>query len=498
MYEELLKKLREIKNLDNMEALATWDMETYMPSWASDDRWQMLATLAKIRFEKLSDKELYDLVNKLLDNQELEDLQKKNLIVIKEDIEKINKLSSQLLEKIALQQTKTNTAWKKAREQEDFSIFAKEFQKLLDLRLEEANCVGYENDIYDYFLNNFDPWTKTYQVDEIFQELKPKLKNLISKVKTIDPKIQQLANKKFDKEKIKKLLYEVLEELWYNFDRGRLDISVHPFSVPVSANDARITTRLWDGDLIDCLMSTIHEMGHALCELWTDKSQYWLPAGEIRSLALHESQSMIWELYIAKNTKFWERFFPKLLKYFPEELDWYDYQDFVKLLHNVQSSLIRTSADQLTYHMHIIIRYEMEREVLTWKIKVDDMPKVWNQKYYDYLWIQPKTLKEWVLQDIHWSAAEFGYFPVYSLGNMYASWIYKNMDKELWWIDDIIWNWEFEKIKSYLSKNIHQKGSVDKSLDVINSLSEYDFSVDEYIKFMENKLSSLGLIRLER
>lgn len=173
----------------------------------------MLATLTKIKFEKLTDKNLYDLVNKLLETQDLEEIQKKNLTVIKEDIEKINKLSSQLLEKIALQKTKTNTAWKKARQQEDFSIFAREFQKLLDLRLEEANLVGYQDDLYDYFLDGFDPWTKTYQIDEIFQELKPKLRNLIAKVKSSDQETQKLANKRFDKEKIKELVYEVIEEL---------------------------------------------------------------------------------------------------------------------------------------------------------------------------------------------------------------------------------------------------------------------------------------------
>ncbi|UFX82693.1 carboxypeptidase M32 [Candidatus Absconditicoccus praedator] len=494
MYEELVKKLREIRNLDNMQALATWDKETYMPSGASDDRGEMLATLTKIKFEKFTEKNLYDLVNKLLDNQDLEDIQKKNLTVIKEDIEKINKLSSQLLEKIALQKTKTNTAWKKARQEEDFSIFAKEFQKLLDLRLEEANLVGYEDNLYDYFLHEFDPWTKTYQLDEIFQEFKPKLKELIDKVKTIDPKIQELANKRFNKDKIKELVYEVLEELGYDFDKGRLDISVHPFTRSISLNDARITTRLGDGDLIDCLTTTIHEMGHALYHLGVDKSQYGLPAGEIRSLALHESQSMIWELYIAKNPKFWERFFPKLSKYFPKEFEGYDYQDFVKLIHNIQPSLIRTSADQLTYHMHIIIRYEMERDLLAGKIKVEDMPKIWNQKYYDYLGVQPTTLKEGILQDPHWANAEFGYFPTYSLGNMYASWIYQNMDQQLGLLDKIIANGEFEQIKSYLSNNIHKKGSVNKSLDVINSLAEDNFSVDKYINFMEEKLNSLGLI----
>ncbi|MBS8122301.1 carboxypeptidase M32 [Candidatus Vampirococcus lugosii] len=493
MYQKLIENMKELKNLGNMQAILIWDMETYMPKLASNDRGEVLASLAKIEHEKLIDENLFSLIKDLKKDKNLDKKQSQNVNIIYNDIQKIRKLPSKLVQDIAIQEARTSSAWKKARDEENFDIFAEEFEKFLKLRKEQAEYIGYENNIYDFFIDKFDPGTKTNDIENIFSQLKPKLLKLISKLSNSNY-TKQIDNIKFDSQKLFELCKELLKQIGYNFDNGRLDISTHPFTIPLSANDVRITTRTKAGSITDSVMSTIHEMGHAICELGTNKNDIGLPSGEIRSLAIHESQSMIWELYIAKNPVFWNTFFPLLKKFFPNELSNINQNDFIKELHYVKPSLIRTSADQLTYHIHIIIRYEIERLLLDNKIKVKDMPQIWNKKYKEYLGLEAKNLKEGVLQDIHWSQAEFGYFPTYSLGNMYASWIYQNLDKDLGGVDKYIENKDFDTIIGWLNKNIHQKGSLESSLNIINSLSKDNFDIDFYISFMENKYKSLDLI----
>ncbi len=363
-----------------------------------------------------------------------------------------------------------------------------------NLRRKKADYIWNYNHIYDIFLHKHDPLVTTDEVDQIFQELNPKLKNLISRINKPSYEFIEKFDKSFDQKKILQACNQLIGEIGYDFQRWRLDSSVHPFTWIISPNDVRVTTKVYWKNLIYSALLAIHEMGHAICEFNKDKEWFGLPSWEINSYAIHESQSMFFERFLAKQEEFQEAFFPILKDYFPEELKEVSYKDLMEYINFVQPSLIRLDADQLTYHMHIIIRYEIEKSLLEWNLNVNDLPEVWNQKYKDYLGIEPNNLKEWVLQDVHWWIWRFGYFPSYSLGTMYWYCIYENMEKNIGIIPSKIKNRNMQDIINWLAENIHKKWSTQKSIDLINSLGNEKFSVSWYIDFMERRFQKSNLI----
>ena len=328
-------------------------------------------------------------------------------------------------------------------------------KKIVELEREKAVLLGYEDHPYDSLLNIYEKRLTVSKLENLFGEVRREIVPLIKQIKNQNQVDDTFLYQYFDKDKQFDFSIELLKLMGYNFQAGRQDISTHPFTINFNAQDVRVTTRVNENDLSEVIWSTIHEGGHGLYEQGLLSNQYGLPSGEYVSLGIHESQSRIWENNIGRAKYWWKFIYPKLQNVFPEQLATVSLDDFYKAINKVQPSLIRTSSDELTYHVHVMIRYEIEKELLEGRIEVEDLEDLWNQKYSDYLGVKPTKPTEGILQDVHWSHGSLGYFPTYSIGSFYASQFYTQAKKDIHNLESQLENGEVTNFLDLLRKKGH-------------------------------------------
>lgn len=488
LYTELMRKIADI---NYTSAVLQWDQETYMPPKGAELRAQQLSTLAGIAHELSTSDELGNLLNSLKDDNSLSEKGKRN---IKESLKKFNdskKYTTEFVKEMSKTISETFQAWQLAKQNNNFDAYAPVLKKLVSLKREECKILGYKAHPYDALLNQYEPGATTADLEKLFTDVRNQLVDFVKQIATQPQNPNEFMFKHFDKQKQWDFGVELLNKMGYNFDAGRQDLSTHPFTTNFSAADVRVTTRINENDLNEMMWSCIHEGGHALYEQGLPVNDYGLPSGEYISLGIHESQSRLWENNVGRSLAYWKANYNGLQKLFPENLSTVSVEDFYKAMNIVKPSLIRTSADELTYHFHIMIRFEVEKGLIEGSIEVEDLPDYWNKKYKEYLNIDVPNNTKGVLQDIHWSHGSFGYFPTYSLGSFYAAQFFNQAQKDIPNLIEQIEKGNTQTLLNWLREKIHQHGKFYSAEELCTVVTGEKLNFSYFMEYAKAKYSGL-------
>ncbi|MFH1654034.1 MAG: carboxypeptidase M32 [Pseudomonadota bacterium] len=489
-YQDFEKLVKDIHRIENSMGLIEWDMEIMMPPKASITRAEQLSTLAGIHHKLITSDELTALITELENEKDLDEHQRANIRLMKRTTTRARKIPESLSRRLKEVTALAHNIWVEARKKADFSSYAEILDKIIRLKKEETNLVGYAEHRYDALLDDHEQGMTLSQLKKIFDPLKEKQISLIdkiskSKVKIDDTKI--LSD--YPEEKQKKLCKEVAELMGFDFEAGRLDVSAHPFCSCIT-NDVRLTTRYDNCNFTSSLLSVIHEAGHGLYEQGMPLQYAFTPVATGASHAIHESQSQLMENMMGRSLSFWKYLYPKVQQYFPN-LNKIPLEEFYRIINRVKKNLIRVDADELTYNLHIILRMEIEAAIFADEIEMKDLPQIWNEMIFKYLGIKPKDDAEGVLQDMHWSFGGFGYFPSYTLGNIYAAQFFAKAKDDIPNLDDEFSKGNISPLGQWLKKNIHQKGSLYQPADLVKKVTGKEISSDDYLNYLEKKYSKI-------
>lgn len=443
---KLLEKYKEIAILGGVRALMGWDTEVNMPIKATGGRGKSVALLTSIVTDKWNEPEFKKLLKIANNSKNLTEIEKAILRNLNRTAKIFHKIPKKLLVEESELTTKAFAAWNKARRENKFKDFAPHLEKLVGLTREIAKHLGYKDNPYDALLDLYEPGLTAEFCKNLFDKLVPELSAIAREIKRSKP-----AKFNYPIDLQKEHVKELVSQMGYDFEAGRIDVAPHPFETTLGRYDVRITNRYKETSL-EGLTGAMHEAGHAMYEQGVGEDFENTPLDNGVSLGIHESQSRFWENVVGRSMEFAKYVAPKIKVLKPKDL--------FNELNRVEPGLIRVDADEVTYNLHIALRFEIENDLINGKIKVRDLPKIWNTKMKKYLGIAPKTDRDGVLQDIHWSHNSFGYFPTYTLGNLYAAQWYFYMKRDIKNFKDLVKKGNFKPILSWLRKNIHVHGSL--------------------------------------
>ncbi len=492
LYDEYVGKMRRIADIGNSVAILHWDKEVNLPKGASFFRSQQIATLSSIAHELFTEESTGILLERLIASNGLDADQKRNTELSLRDYHKEVMLPTAFVERLSMAQSEAFTAWIQAREANDFYVFAPSFEHLILLKREEADLRGYENERYDALLDIYEPGLTGLEVDTLFDQARDRIIPLIKKIRAKEQVDTTFLHELYPRDRQWQFGLEVIRQLGYNFHLGRQDISTHPFTISFSPQDVRVTTRINENDFSNMLWSCIHECGHALYEQGLPVSQYGLPLGSPASLAIHESQSRLWENQVARSKGFWQHQFPLLQNAFPENLGNISPDHFYAAINHIAPNLIRTEADELHYHLHVIIRYEIERELVNTDMSVNALRDLWNSKYKDYLDVNVPDDRRGILQDVHWSHGSFGYFPTYSMGSFYAAQFYQKAEQDIPDLNSEIAEGQYASLHQWLRENIYSYGRRLDPEDLCLKITSAPIDIGHFMTYAERKYSHLA------
>lgn len=486
---ELNEKYKPFWSLKKSEAVLDWDVEVNMPEKGATSRGFIMSQLALL--DQIHIANLYPALDKASREQnELNDYEKGVVRVLEFWRRYYTRIPPELLEEEKRVAVEGTVVWREARKKSEFKTFQPYLEKMLEIKLKEAEKLGYEGHPYNALLNLYEEQLTVEDMDQMFSRLIPRLKKVLEKVTSEGRFVSShgLENEAYDQEVLVRVNRRLTEILGMPKDRFRMDISTHPFMTNFSRDDVRITTRYEGKDFARSTFGTIHESGHGIYELQIDERLEHTPIDVAASTGFHESQSRFWENIVGRSKLFVSLTSPMLR----EELKFlskYSGDDLYSYFNMVKPSMIRVEADELTYNFHIALRYDLEKRLLSQKIGASELPSIWNDTMEEYLGIRPKTDAEGVLQDIHWSGGSFGYFPTYSLGNVIAGMIWYNIRKDID-LEKTIQSGDFAPIKAWLYERIHKFGATYSPKELaIKSLGE-SFNPDRLIEYFERKYLS--------
>jgi len=491
-FQSLLKKSEDITAFQSIFNLLGWDQETYMPLGAIDVRsWQM-AHLAQHIHKKKTSAHFKNQLAKLIDLKTgktkagLNVAQNAALREWRKDYMEAVKIPSHFVHTFSKASAKSVDAWTRARANNDFKTFEPHLDGLVKLVRKKAKILGYKDHPYDALINIYEPGMTAEKLHTLFSRLKKSLISILEEIQAKGPVDTSILQTTFPRTKQLALGNDLLKILDLDPKYSRLDESTHPFSTSMHPHDSRITTRIHEDNLLSNILSILHECGHAFYEMGLDLEYYGSPLSESVSLGIHESQSRWWETRIGRSYSFWEHFYPSLQKHF-SDFKSIPLDQFYKAIHEVKPSLVRVEADEVTYCLHIILRFEIELALLDESLEVKDLPKAWNEKSEELLGIAPPTDALGCMQDIHWSMGELGYFPTYALGNLYASHFFETFEKEHSNYEERLRSGEVSFIKEWLRKNIHSKGRFFMPEDLAIEVTGKPLTEEAFIKHLTSK-----------
>lgn len=486
-YQHYVELRHKIADLENISAVLSWDQEVNMPTGGAAFRAQQAATLSGLIFEYHTAPEYQQVVEKLKGDSSLTFVQKRNIEESFRFLERNRKMSKEFVQRESMAISEAYQAWMKSREDNKFGTFAPALEKIVNIQKEKAELLGYKEHPYDALLDLYEPGLTTARVSEIFVDVKAKLKQFLSEIKDQPQPDDSFLHKEFDQDKQMEVCKKIAGDLGYDWNNGRLDLSPHPFSISFNPKDARITTRLNTHDLRESIWGVIHETGHAFYEMGLPESEYGLPSGMAVSLSIHESQSRLWENNVGKSRAFIDAWLPYLKSAFPEQLNNVDEKRFHRGLNLVRPDLIRTNSDEVTYHFHVLLRFEIERGLMDRSIAVKDLEEIWNAKIKEYLGLDVPSAKQGVLQDIHWSHGSIGYFPTYSLGSFYAAQFFHFAQQSGAGTEEQIRTKNYAPLLGWLRENIHSQGQLYYSDDLCKKVTGEPLNYTYFDKYLRNK-----------
>lgn len=496
--EPLTNRLLEIRRIQSAASVLSWDQETYMPAGGGAARAEQIATLEGLAHEKLVSQEVETLLADWIDpatGQAAAGWDEPSRSLLREtwrDFSRAKKLPSAFVIRLSRECSLAQQAWVTAREESRFSKFLPSLRTIISLKREEADYLGYRNSPYDALLDTYEPGATIGQLAPLFTELRERLVVLLRKVQASGVAVDDTClHQRFDQAKQIEFGRLVLVAMGYDFERGRLDLSAHPFTTSFHPTDVRVTTRVFEKDLPSCLFSCIHEGGHGLYDQGLDPRYYGSPLGESVSLGIHESQSRLWENCVGRSRAFWHCFYPILQQTFPQQLATVPLDLFYAAINRASPSLIRVEADELTYNLHIMLRVEIEQALIENRVQPDDLPELWNEKMQSYLGIVPEQDAEGVLQDVHWSMGAFGYFPTYTLGNLYAVQFFEQAKQELPQLEEHIAAGQLVPLRRWLEQKIHRWGRMFTPDHLARRVTGKGVSPEPFLHYLEGKYREL-------
>jgi len=486
--------VHKIKSYEEALGVLYWDLRTGAPRKGMDTRSESIGILSADMFKVSTSPELGELLSALEEKSafgELSEIDQRLVTETRKDYDRSVKIPPKLYQEYVVLASQSENKWEEAKENNDYAGFQPYLDKVISYTNQFIDLWGVKDTRYDVLLDQYEPGMTVAQLDSIFGGLRDKLVPLSAAIAASPHQPDtSFLRQTFDKSAQKEFSLYILEQMGYNFEAGRLDESAHPFATGLNPGDVRITTRYLENDVTSALFGTIHEGGHALYEqnIMPELINTTLCTGT--SMGIHESQSRFWENVIGRSRPFWERYFGELQKKFPGQLD-VSVDQFYRGNNTVQPSLIRIEADELTYNLHIIIRYEMEKLIFNGGAKAADLPALWNDKYKEYLGITPPNNAEGVLQDVHWSGGAFGYFPSYSLGNMYAAQFADTMEREIAGLWSLVGKGELHPIKDWLAERIYKYGKLRTPSELVQAVTGKSLDPQYLVDYLTKKYTDI-------
>ncbi len=498
----LTTKLLEITRINSAASVLSWDQETHMPAGGGEARAEQIAVLQGIAHDKLVSPDIERFLAATVDPttgqaiDQLGDLwdepSRSLLREIWRDFSRAKKLPSDFVIRLSRETSLAQQVWAEAKEQNNFRQFLPNLRTVLALKREEAEYLGYKTSPYDALLDVYEPGSTIATLRPLFAQMKARLVPLLKRVTQSSNQIDDsILRHSYDQARQLEFGRLVLIAMGYDFERGRLDLSAHPFTTSFHPTDVRVTTRVHEHELQSCLFSCIHEGGHGLYDQGLDQRYFGTPLGESVSLGIHESQSRMWENCVGRSRAFWQFFYPVLQQTFHHQLRGIDLEHFYAAINCVKPSLIRVEADELTYNLHIMLRFEVEQDLIEGRLQPEDLPGVWNQKMQEYLGITPPTDAEGVLQDVHWSFGAFGYFPTYTLGNLYSVQFFEQAKLEIPHLDDEIAAGQLTVLRRWLEQKIHRWGRMFTPDHLAQRVTGKSINPEPFLTYLEKKYGEL-------
>jgi carboxypeptidase Taq len=486
--------LNDVSDLDMTANLLEWDQSTYMPPGGGEARADHLATVRRLQHERLTGDEVGRLLEDIAQEGGLgeEDSDDACIVrVVKEDYERRRKVPASLVAELARHVSLAHGIWVRSRAESDFSLFQPALETMVELKRRQAEALGPSGCLYDALLHEFEPFMKTAQVKAVFDGLKVEIVPLVKAVGGAGDSVSDaVLRQRFDVGAQREFVVAVVRRLGFDFDRGRLDLTVHPFCTNMSPGDVRLTTRFDPEFLGTALFGTIHESGHGMYEQGIPPALRRTTLGTGASLGFHESQSRLWENILGRSRGFWRHFYPELQAAFPQ-LAPVGLETFYRAINIVRPSFIRVEADELTYSLHIMLRFELEQDLLDGRVRVADAPAAWNSKMQEYLGLTPPNDALGVLQDVHWSIGYIGYFPTYALGNILSVQLYEKAILDAPGIPAAVERGEFSPLLAWLREKIHRHGRKYPPAELIRRVTGGPLDSGPYVRYLKTKFGEI-------
>jgi carboxypeptidase Taq len=492
-FEELIRRLGEIHDVEKSAAVLSWDEETKMPPSGAEARAEQRATLNRVAHELQVSADLGALLEELRPFEESHDegsFEASLVRVARRDYEKAVRVPPELRAELTRAGSLGYQGWLRAREQEDYAIMLPHLERNLELRREYVACFDYDGDPYDVVLDDYEPGMKTVEVEAIFDRLKDFLLPKIREVAEAGPVDDSCLNGRFPRDAQRAFALSVLERWGMDRAAWRLDKTVHPFATSFAPTDIRLTTNFHE-DSLHGILSCLHEFGHGIYERQVDPAYTRTPLAQGVSSAFHESQSRMWENLVGRSMATWRFFYPQLQDAFPEQFGHVSLEHFHRALNKVQPSFRRVDADEVTYCLHIILRFELERAMLSGEVALEDLPEAFDAKMREYLGLQPPDVVAGVLQDVHWSDMSMGYFPTYALGNVVSVQLWERAEADLGELDEQFERGEFAPLREWLREHVHRHGRAYTPQELLLRAAGSEMDPAPYLRYLERKLGDL-------
>jgi len=495
VYEELITEQKRVALLGSCGHVLGWDRETYMPRGGAEHRANQLSLLAGLGHQWGTSPRIGELLEQV-EGTDLGDADGAKAVNVREarrQFDRATKMPQKLVEEISRVTSLAQQAWIDARKEADFSKFQPWLEQIVSLKRDEAQAVGYGDGIpYDALLDEFEPGTTAAEVTAAFTPLREELVKLVGGIREsgVQPN-HEILTRTYPQTAQAEFGTKVAAAIGFDFDRGRLDVTTHPFCSGFGPGDCRLTTRYDEHHFPGAFFGTMHEAGHGIYEQGLDPDAFGTAMGSSRSLGIHESQSRMWENFVGRSRAFWNHFYSDAQSTFPDALGDTSLDDFYAAINDVRPSMIRVEADEVTYNLHIMLRFEIEQPLIAGDLQPADVPSVWNEKFEQFFGIVPKNDSEGCMQDIHWSAGLIGYFPTYALGNMYAAQFFNAAARELGDLHTMFAKGEFEPLKNWLNVNIHQRGQQYRAPRMAEVVAGETLSHEPLVEHLNSKFKPL-------
>ncbi len=461
-YAELIRRVREAALLESCANVLGWDERTYMPRQGSAHRAEQMALLARLGHEMFTAPQIGELLAAVESSPVVKEADSEpaaNVRDLRRQYDRAVKLPNSLVEELARVTTRAQQVWQEARAASDFNAFAPWLEKVVGLEREKARAIGYRTTPYDALLDEYEPGATTAEITRLFADLRKDLASLVGAITTSGGKApREILEREYPVEQQKAFAQAAAAAIGFDFEAGRLDPTTHPFCSGIGPGDCRLTTRYNPRHFSESFFGTLHEAGHGIYEQNLPADHFGTPCGSACSLGIHESQSRLWENFVGRSRPFWKHFLPRARKLFPGALAGVSLDDFYFAANDVRPSFIRVEADEATYNLHIIVRFELEQALVGGDLAPRDVPGAWDEKYEQALGIRPPNAAKGCLQDIHWSMGGLGYFPTYTLGNLYAAQLMEQARQDLPGLEDEFSRGAFGRLKGWLNEKVHWAG----------------------------------------